>query len=146
MQFEIPDSCKVVVCGDSISAGVIYDEQEQKYIRSKDTLVCMMQNSLNCAITNISRFGNTIGAALPRLKKDLTKEPVNVVVFELGGNDCDYKWDQIAQDPQAEHLPATDLNEFENTLRETAGSLNKKASYPSLQLCPRWTRTDILCG
>jgi Lysophospholipase L1 and related esterases len=136
MQFQIPVSCKVVVCGDSISAGVIYDEREQKYVRSKETLVCMMQNRLNCAITNLSRFGNTIGAALPRLKKDLTKENVDVVVFELGGNDCDYKWDQIALHPEAEHLPATDLTVFENALKQIASVLKQKGILPVFTTLP----------
>lgn len=136
MSFELRNSCKVVVCGDSISAGVVYDEDEHKYVKSKETLVCMMQNSLNCVITNLSRFGNTISTALPRLKKDMAKEKPDVVVFELGGNDCDYKWDQIAADPKAEHLPATDINVFENTLEQLANSLKAKGILPVFATLP----------
>ncbi len=127
MSFEPLGSCKIVVCGDSISAGVVYDESEQKYVKSKETFVCMMQNSLNCAITNLSRFGNTISTALPRLKKDMTKEKPDVVLIELGGNDCDYKWDQIAANPKADHKPATDIKLFENALETLSGSLKTQS-------------------
>lgn len=136
MSFKPLDHCKIVVCGDSISAGVVYDEDEEKYVKTKDTFVCMMQNRLNCAITNISRFGNTISTALPRLKKDMTKEKPDVVMIELGGNDCDYKWDQIAADPKAEHLPATDIGIFQRTLEQLAGSLNLQGIKPVFTTLP----------
>lgn len=126
MIFKPSDSCRIVVCGDSISAGVVYDDSEQKYVKSKETFVCMMQNSLNGVITNLSRFGNTISTALPRLKKDMTTEKPDVVVIELGGNDCNYKWDQIAADPKAEHLPATDLGLFRSTLEQLSNYLKEQ--------------------
>lgn len=146
MIFKPFSGCKVVVCGDSISAGVVYDEQEQKYIKSKDTVVCMMQNSLNCVITNISRFGNTIATALPRLKKDMDKEKPDVVVIELGGNDCDFKWDQIAADPESEHLPATDIGVFTDTIKQLIHSLMQQGIQPVLTTLPPLNPTAILNG
>jgi acyl-CoA thioesterase I len=136
MSFKPLDSCKVFICGDSISAGVVYDEGEQKYVKSRETFVCMMQNRLNCAVTNISRFGNTISTALPRLKRNMTKEKPDVVVIELGGNDCNYKWDQIAADPKAEHLPATDIGIFRNTLEQLAVSLKLQGIQPVFTTLP----------
>jgi acyl-CoA thioesterase-1 len=136
MIFKPFNGCRVVVCGDSISAGVVYDEQEQKYIKSKETFVCMMQNSLNCAITNVSRFGNTIATALPRLKKDMDKVKPDVVIIELGGNDCAFKWDQIAANPTFEHFPATDIGVFAQTLKQLILSLKAQGVQPVLTSLP----------
>lgn len=136
MDFTPRDDCRVVVCGDSISAGVVYDEAESRYVKSKDTFVFQMQQSLNCAVTNLSRFGNTISTALPRLFRDMKRERPDAVVIELGGNDCDYKWDQIAEDPAAEHLPATDIAVFESELKKCSGWLKEQGIQPVFTTLP----------
>lgn len=134
MEFQLP--CKVVVCGDSISAGIIYDEQNQRYVKSATGFVGVMQTRLNCVIKNISRFGNTIRTALPRLTKSLDSETPDVVLIALGGNDCDFKWDEIARDPKADYQPATDIEEFRLTLTNLVVLLRQKGIEPVLMTLP----------
>lgn len=134
MSFPIP--CRVFVCGDSISAGVVFDEKANRYVKSDKGFVCILQSSLNCVITNLSRFGNTIATALPRLWRALDKEKPDIVLIELGGNDCDYKWDEIAQNPSADHQPATAAAAFEKSLRDLIGTLRAKGVAPVLTSLP----------
>ena len=136
MELKFPFPCKVVVCGDSISAGIVLDENENKYIRSKEGFVNLLQGSLNCVVTNISRFGNTIVTALPKLMKDMTKEKPDIVLIELGGNDCDYKWQEIAQNPTGNHNPATDIDVFETDLYGLVDTLRSKGIAPVLMTLP----------
>lgn len=136
MEFKFPFPCKVVVCGDSISAGILFDENENRYIKSKDGFVNVLQGSLNCVITNISRFGNTIVTAIPKLKRDIDKEKPDIVLIELGGNDCDYKWDQIAANPTGDHQPATDAAVFEANLSELVDQLLSTGVAPVLMTLP----------
>lgn len=136
MESEANTPCKVVVCGDSISAGIVFDEANNKYVRAKDACVNVLQSSLNCAIKNISRFGNTIATALPKLRRDLDREKPDIVLIELGGNDCDYKWEQVALNPLAEHMPATDACIFENSLRDLVDSLKSSNVKPVLVTLP----------
>lgn len=134
LKFSLP--CKVVVCGDSISAGIVLDENENKYIRSKEGFVNLLQGSLNCVVTNISRFGNTIVTALPKLMKDMTKEKPDIVLIELGGNDCDYKWQEIASNPTGKHNPATDIDVFETDLYKLVDTLKSSGVAPVLMTLP----------
>lgn len=127
---------RIVVCGDSISAGVMYDEKRGRYIKSAEGFVDLLQASLNCAVTNISRFGNTVATALPRLRRDLIREKPDIVLIELGGNDCDYKWDQVARDPEALHHPATEVGAFASSLTELIGQLREKGIAPVLTSLP----------
>jgi lysophospholipase L1-like esterase len=136
VEFKFKSPCKIIVCGDSISAGIVFDEQNNKYIKSKEGFVTLLQNSLNCAITNISRFGNTLATAMPRLKRDMEKEKPDVVLIELGGNDCDFKWDQIAENPQADWQPATNIDSFQNNLSTLVGDLRKENIAPVLMTLP----------
>ncbi|MDR3552812.1 MAG: SGNH/GDSL hydrolase family protein [Clostridia bacterium] len=128
--------CKVVVCGDSISAGVCFDEKENKYIKLKDNFVGLLQSSLNCVVTNISRFGNTVTTALPKLNRNMDKEKPDIVLIELGGNDCDYKWEQVAENPQGEHNPITDIEVFESSLVNLVDGLRSKDIEPVMMTLP----------
>ena len=50
----------ILVSGDSISKGVIYDESKDKYSILQDNYIELVRNKLNGIIYNTSRFGNTI--------------------------------------------------------------------------------------
>lgn len=136
MEFRISSPCRIVVCGDSISAGIVLDESRNRYVKSSEGFVSILQNSLNGAITNISRFGNTVVTALPRLKKDICREKPDIVLIELGGNDCDYRWEQVAEDPAGCHLPATDVRLFASNLTGIIESLRKSGIAPVLTSLP----------
>ena len=136
MESSIKCPRRIVVCGDSISAGVVYDEKRNRYVKSAEGFVSLLQKSLNCAVTNISRFGNTIVTALPRLRRTLLRERPDVVLIELGGNDCDYKWDQVAEKPDSPHSPATDVGVFVSDLTELIGQLREKGIAPVLTSLP----------
>lgn len=136
MDWNILAGCKVLVCGDSISEGIVYDEAAQKYVKAKENFVCMAQTHLNCAVTNISRFGNTIATALPRLSKRMGKERPDVVLIELGGNDCDFNWEQVAETPGGEHLPVTDIGVFSEALQRLAASLKGQHVLPVFATLP----------
>lgn len=132
--YELP--CKILVCGDSISAGVCYDEPQKRYVKLRDNFVSLLQSSLNGVVTNISRFGNTVSTALPRLGRSLEKEKPDIVLLELGGNDCDYRWEQIAQDPQGEHRPLTDVDDFEQRLTTLTQDLRSRSIEPVVMTLP----------
>lgn len=136
MDFKISSPCRIVVCGDSISAGIVFDEKENRYVKSKEGFVSLLQNSMNGVITNLSRFGNTIATALPKLKKDMDKQKPDIVLIELGGNDCDYNWRQVALDPTGEHLPATDIEVFQSGLSGLVASLRQDGIMPVLTTLP----------
>ena len=113
------NSIKYMITGDSISKGVIYDESRSKYVILEDNYVSLMQSKLKGVVRNTARFGNTLIKGIGNLKKDILKEKPDFVLIEYGGNDCDFHWNEIANNPEAEHNPKTDFNVFEKMLRET---------------------------
>jgi acyl-CoA thioesterase-1 len=132
----IKDSCKILISGDSISRGVIYDETRQRYITTRDNYVSMVQDSLKGIICNTAKFGNTITKGLDLLKKSVLSENPDIALIEFGGNDCDFNWDEIAENPFTEHHPKTDLSLFEKVLRETVSFLDNKGIIPVLTTLP----------
>lgn len=110
----------VTVYGDSILRGVRF--QDGRYLIDHS-----WENSLadefGLQITNRSRFGNTIGKAMPRIEQDSAAPGTGekYALLELGGNDCDYDWAAIAAAPEAEHEcktpPGTFLAAYRRAIR-----------------------------
>jgi acyl-CoA thioesterase I len=132
----IKDFYKITVSGDSISRGVIYDEQKNKYSLLKDNYVNLSGLKLKGTIQNISKFGNTITRGCNRLEQYITKETPDIVLIEYGGNDCDFNWDEVADNPSAGHSPKTEADTFENYLRRIILELKEINITPVLMTLP----------
>lgn len=63
------------------------------------------------------------------------KKP-DVVIIEFGGNDCDFDWDKIANDPEGHHEPKTDFNMFGKLLKNIIETLEKSGITPVLLNLP----------
>lgn len=127
---------KYIVSGDSISKGVIYDETRSKYVILEDNYVSLLQGRLNGAMRNTARFGNTLLKGFNSLKRDVLKDRPDVVLIEYGGNDCDFHWEEIVVDPEAEHNPKTDFPAFEQMLRDMIDFLRMEGVVPVLMSLP----------
>ncbi|GIO85853.1 lipase/acylhydrolase [Paenibacillus faecis] len=135
-QENLDAAAKYLVTGDSISKGVIYDEVKNKYVLLEDNYVSLLQNKLKGAVRNTARFGNTLIKGMANLRKDVMKDKPNIVLIEYGGNDCDFNWNEIADNPNGEHRPKTDFNLFEKMLTEAVQFLKSQQITPVLMSLP----------
>jgi len=108
---------KITVFGDSILKGVLF---ENGSYRRNGEWEEALSRELGVEIRNRSRFGCTVGKALPMLTNELKKpaEAGELVVLEFGGNDCDYDWAAIAEAPDREHLSKTPPERFAASYRD----------------------------
>ena len=100
-------------------------------------------------------MGAVIGYGKKKLKNYLNAhDDVFAVLIEFGGNDCDFDWRKVANNPKYDHQPKTPLNEFKNTLIEMIDMLQEKNIKPILMNLPPihsklyydWIRRDIENG
>lgn len=133
---SIKDTYNFLLYGDSISKGVVYDEEKERYVTIKDSYAALLQDKLNGILYNAGKFGNTIIRGMSRLQNDVLKTKPDIVVVEFGGNDCDFNWEEVANDPIGEHLPKTDFNLFQSSLRDLVSSLKKNNIIPVLMSLP----------
>lgn len=127
---------KYMVSGDSISKGVVYDEARSKYVILEDNYVSLLQDNLKGALRNTARFGNTLLKGFGNLKRDVLKDKPDVVLIEYGGNDCDFHWQEIMNDPEAEHSPKTEFPAFEKMLLDMIEFLKNQGITPVLMSLP----------
>src|SRR5665648_1060173 len=129
-------SCKFMISGDSISKGVIFDEDKNKYVILEDNYIVLLQSKLNGIIRNTSRFGNTMIKGIRKLKEDVLIDNPNIVLMEYGRNDCDFNWNEVSNNTNADHKPKTDFDTFGNKLKETLNFLKSNKIIPVVMTLP----------
>ncbi len=128
---------KIVVWGDSVAKGVIFDDRRNRYAISKQTAVKQVSDALGTEIVNRSKMGRTITEGFLTMQTDLEKGLVcDVGVIEFGGNDSDFYWDQISSAPDRHFESKTPIGLFAQKLREMIAFLKQRGIRPVLMTLP----------
>ena len=122
----------IVLLGDSLSKGILFDKKQSKFILAKDSFFNLLEPRFNANIINISKLGQTLNTAITVLDKKICIEKPDVVAIELGGNDCDFDWNAVSAEPDKEHACKTPFIMFENGVRNLIKNLKKKSITPVL--------------
>ncbi len=133
---EPKDKYTIVVYGDSISRGIIFDDIQRKHALLLENFPNIVREKIKAIIHNAAKFGSTLGEGLQRLQNDVLKRNPDIVLIEFGGNDCDFKWDQIAENPAGEFQPNTDCSLFSAMLKELVQKLSAMDIVPVLVTLP----------
>jgi lysophospholipase L1-like esterase len=126
----------LVIYGDSISKGVVFDEDKERYVVLEKNFCNIIKEKFNGVLYNAAKFGSTITRGLKNLPLDIATKKPDIVVLEFGGNDCDFNWEEVGANPKGLHQPNTDLDTFKETLINTVNSLINKGINPVLMTLP----------
>lgn len=107
----------IVVWGDSLARGVIYDDEKKRYRISPVCAANIISEKTGAVITNRSHMGMTSAQGLSQMQDDIARGIGGDVAFlEFGGNDSDFDWKAISEAPDAEHLPKTVISQYEEDM------------------------------
>jgi len=134
----------VEVYGDSILRGVQLDEDDKRYRVDNNIDVSLLEKHFRLCISNFSKFGCTITKALSLIEKrfrsngeDNSKnEKCDAIILNLGGNDCDFDWKAVSENPEIDHQPNTPLETFVETYRKIIEFLKEKGIRPIITTLP----------
>ena len=127
---------KILVVGDSLCKGVILDEEKKKYTLIKDCFINLLAETVSAQMINASKFGATVAQGQKQLESKMEKYDPDIVVIELGGNDCDFAWDEIASDPMRDHIPKTPLDQFETSIHQMVDFVESRGKKAVLTTLP----------
>lgn len=128
---------KLFVIGDSLAKGILYDEADGRYRALDGGPVFQFARQLGWQVKNLGMFGATIervNTILTRHEKEI--DASSVVVIECGGNDSDFDWASIAQDPAAPHAPMTTLERFAQEYEKLIARVRALGAVPVLVNLP----------
>lgn len=131
---DVKDIC---VFGDSIGKGVVLHPITYRYEIIKTNIEQFFGINRKLHIQNYSMFGCTVTKALSLIKRRAAElKNYQYVFLELGGNDCDFAWREIAEEPDNEHLPKTPLPSFRAQYQQVVNEIRSNGSSPVILTLP----------
>lgn len=128
---------KVGVYGDSILKGVQINPVNMRYHVDNHIDIDMISRENDIEIENFSKFGCTVTKAETIVTGNLEKGILcDTIIMDLGGNDCDFKWNEVAENPDAEHKPNTPIDIFAETYHKIIKMLKENNILPILTTLP----------
>lgn len=127
----------ITAFGDSVLKGVIYEDDHYKVSNSSFQKIC--EEYFGITIENKAKFGSTItkGETVFERSLDVIRESDGeYVVLEFGGNDCDFNWSAISEDPEKDHLPMSTIANFTATYKNIISEIKKLGKKPVLLSLP----------
>ncbi len=125
------------VFGDSIAKGIIFNEELEKYNIAEQNFVHVISETYHVTIKNFSIFGATVNKGIKMfLRSEKKLKADSIALLEFGGNDSDFTWSEVAQDPKKEHLCHTPHTEFQNKYEELIHLLQAKNIRPIILNLP----------
>ena len=120
----------IEIYGDSVMRGVIYSQEEKRYKLCEDhKFTSFSQNDIY--VTNNARMGFTISDGFSTIKKRIDSiEKNSTVLLEFGGNDCDFNWKEISENPKGTFEPNVNKDDFMRLYFDVIDLIREKGAFP----------------
>ncbi|WP_241654927.1 SGNH/GDSL hydrolase family protein [Sporolactobacillus shoreae] len=121
---------KIVCFGDSVTRGITFVSGRFKIIR--DNYPTLLQRFLGNQdeVVNKGVFNDNSDLLVKRLDKDVLQLHPDLVLINVGGNDCNFRWDQVAKLPEEEHVPIVPLNRYLSNIRQMTQRISASGAVP----------------
>lgn len=112
---------KIFMFGDSVLKGIVYEGMPGSYHLCKDKLAVPGVDVKNCC-----RMGATIKSGIKSIERFLPScDAGTVAVLEYGGNDCNYDWKAISENPQGSFSCAVPPEEYQTLMKKAIAMLKE---------------------
>jgi lysophospholipase L1-like esterase len=124
--------------GDSITRGVSYAKGRLRIIKQNypSFLQQLFHTTPEIIIQNKGVFNDNSNLLIQRLEKDILQEKPDLVLICIGGNDCNFKWDEVACAPDEKHIPIVPIESYIKNVKTIVSKIRDKGIAPILVTLP----------
>lgn len=124
------------IYGDSIMKGTILDAGYRYHAIMNEYLI-KLYDRFGIEAENRARFGITVQRGHSILLRDIDEGlDCELALVEFGGNDSDFKWNEISMEPDKEHLPLTSMADFKQNIAAMTEELRAQGVQPIMMTLP----------
>lgn len=124
------------IYGDSIMKGTILDAGYRYHAIMNEYLV-KLYDHFGIEAENRARFGITVQRGHSILLRDIDEGlDCELALVEFGGNDSDFKWNEISMEPDKEHVPLTSMADFKQNIASMTEELRAQGVQPIMMTLP----------
>ena len=128
---------KIEVFGDSILKGIQINPLNKRYHVNNNIDLDMLNKRFSLNIINHSKFGCTVTKGKSMLEKYFSgKSDCSAIIMDFGGNDCDFDWKAISENPKDRHEPNTPIDSFVNVYTNIIEKIKKNGIRPIVTNLP----------
>ncbi len=126
---------KIVCFGDSVTRGISFFRGRLRIQRQNYPY--FLQERLDgegrdIQVVNKGVWNDTSTHLLQRLKADVLDLDPDLVLIEIGGNDCNFRWDEVAASPHDVHEPIVPLREYLENVTRLVKEIDGRGTLPVL--------------
>lgn len=131
---------KIVCFGDSLTRGVTFVKGRLRILKAnypaflEDQFAKTNQNDVT--VVNKGVFNAHSDGLLDRLEKDVLSESPDIVIVGIGGNDCDFRWDEVAEKPDDHHEPKVPLDRYLDNVKNMLAQIQNAGILPLVATLP----------
>lgn len=126
---------QIYIYGDSLLKATVPDESFRYHFHLPEVMNWYPRERV--AVTNRSKMGATSTKGLQLVEHDVARGmDARYALVAYGGNDSDYDWPAVAEDPAFDHRPRTELPTFVETMRSAVKALREKGVQPVMMTLP----------
>lgn len=127
----------VVIWGDSLAKGVIWNDARKRHAYSNPTAADIAAERLGIEIINRSKFGCTAPEGMQMMERDMENGiTCQTALIEFGGNDCNFNWAAVSEHPEEEHFSITPPDVYLESMRAMVRWLIQRNIQPVLMTLP----------
>lgn len=127
----------VVIWGDSLAKGVIWNDARKRHAYSNPTAADIAAERLGIDIINRSKFGCTAPEGMQMMERDVENGiTCQTALIEFGGNDCNFNWAEVSEHPEEKHASTTPPDVYLESMRAMVGWLIQRNIQPIMMTLP----------
>lgn len=131
---------KIVCFGDSLTRGVSYVKGRIRILKENYPLLLQQffssDDSYTVSVVNKGVFNDDSDLLIQRLNKDVILEKPDYIILEIGGNDCNFKWEEVAAHPENEHTAIVPIDRYIDNVKAIVNNLIEAGITPVVLTLP----------
>ena len=133
---------KILCFGDSLTRGVSFINGRLKILKNnypkilQELLKKSSKGEEDIQVINKGVFNDNSDLLIARLEGDVIEERPDYVIIEIGGNDCDFAWSEVAKKPNDKHDAKVPLDRYISNLKSILIKVKGEGITPILSTLP----------